>query len=117
MASRLTKLNVAVQACRRYASQAGAGGHGHGETAKVWKNSFFFIGVPAVALVWYNAYYIMPQHPERDEFVPYPHLRIRNKSFPWGDGNHSLFHNKYYNALPEGYEEGSEELHPGHGHH
>merc|ERR1711962_602275 len=118
MASRLSpntlkRLSVAVNTARQYSS----GGYAeHAKSANAWKNAFFFMGIPAVGLVYFNAFYIQPQHPERPEFVAYPHLRIRNKAYPWRDGDKTLFHNSYYNALPDGYEEGSEELHPGHGH-
>ncbi|CAH1407648.1 unnamed protein product [Nezara viridula] len=45
---------------------------------------------------------------ERPPFVKYRYLRIRNKKFPWGDGDKSLFHNPKRNATSEGYEEEKE---------
>lgn len=66
-------------------------------SAKVvlWRRLTYFVGFPAVALGMLNAYLGHKEHAEepRDEFVAYEHLRIRRKQFPWGDGNHSLFHN------------------------
>ncbi|ETN66413.1 cytochrome c oxidase, subunit VIA [Anopheles darlingi] len=73
---------------------------------KVWKKLSFFVAMPAVGLCMLNAYLKHQEehgHP-RPEFVKYEHLRIRNKRFPWGEGNKSLFHNPHTNPLPDGYE-------------
>ena len=41
----------------------------------------------------------------RPEFVSWDHLRIRNKAFPWRNGDQSLFHHPKYNAVKDGYED------------
>lgn len=73
---------------------------------KMWKNCFFFVAIPVCVLGHINAFGMSDgsEH-EAPEFIPYDHLRIRTKKFPWGDGNHSLIHNSHVNALPDGYEE------------
>jgi len=70
---------------------------------KMWKNGFFFVAVPVIILGHINAF-AFGDHEERPEYIDYDHLRIRSKKFPWGDGNHSLFHNSHTNAIPGGYE-------------
>merc|ERR1712157_271173 len=85
----------------------GAGsGSGHGSMS-MWKKTSFFVAFPAIGLAMVNAYIGEMEHLSHDraKFVPYEHLRIRTKAFPWGDGNKSLFHNPKTNALPEGYED------------
>ncbi|XP_054771629.1 cytochrome c oxidase subunit 6A, mitochondrial-like [Lytechinus pictus] len=79
-------------------------------TAKTWKYMSFLVALPGVMFCMVNAYKGEMEHKahlahHKPEFVAYSHLRIRTKAFPWGDGNHSLFHNAESNALPEGYEE------------
>lgn len=81
------------------------------QTTLTWKRISLFVAGPGLVLCTYNAIMKEKEHAAhikehgRTEFLPYAHLRIRNKPFPWGDGNHSLIHNPHVNALPEGYEE------------
>ncbi|XP_019873039.2 cytochrome c oxidase subunit 6A, mitochondrial-like [Aethina tumida] len=73
---------------------------------KIYKGLTFFVMFPLIAAAAAYTYLNKTKCPEeRPEFVPYSYLRIRSKRFPWGDGNHSLFHNCEINALPDGYEE------------
>lgn len=80
-------------------------------TLTLWKRISLFFAIPACLLVTYNAYTKEKEHAHhieehgKPEFLPYTHLRIRKKPFPWGDGNHTLIHNSHANALPEGYED------------
>ncbi|XP_076066698.1 cytochrome c oxidase subunit 6A, mitochondrial-like [Oratosquilla oratoria] len=78
----------------------------HEGAMKNWKLLSYIVALPGVGVCMLNAWLNEPEggHP-RPEFVPYEHLRIRNKRFPWGEGKKSLFHNSHCNALPEGYEE------------
>ncbi|KAB5567934.1 hypothetical protein PHYPO_G00238530 [Pangasianodon hypophthalmus] len=78
----------------------------HGEQGvKTWKLLSFLVALPGVGVCMLNTF-LKAQHHSHDqpEFVPYTHLRIRSKRFPWGDGNKTLFHNSHVNALPDGYE-------------
>jgi len=99
-------------------SAAPAAGHGaqaHSGGIRLWKILSFAVALPGVAACYINAQLMEKEereHHVRPEFVPYSHLRMRTKKFPWGDGNHTLFHNPHVNALPDGYEEEAE--HGGH---
>eukprot|EP00731_Ephydatia_muelleri_P015255 Em0008g975a len=68
-------------------------------TMLTWKRISLFVAVPVVGyLAWKNL--IHGEHMEEKEYFPWPHLRIRNKPFPWGDGDKSLFHNPHTNPVP-----------------
>ncbi|KAK2147594.1 hypothetical protein LSH36_545g00001 [Paralvinella palmiformis] len=79
-----------------------------GETGgmKQWKKLTALLAIPGVILCYVNANMKEAERAElpRPEFKPYSYMFHRTKKFPWGDGNHSLFHDKHVNALPEGYE-------------
>ncbi|XP_072298854.1 cytochrome c oxidase subunit 6A2, mitochondrial [Eucyclogobius newberryi] len=75
----------------------------HDGGARTWKILSFVVAFPGVAVCMFNAY-LKGEHENDSDFVPYSHLRIRTKKFPWGDGNHSLFHNPHANPLPGGFE-------------
>jgi len=92
-----------VQSLRSLSTSAVVRSGGHDGSGKRWRNASLFLAFPAVLLSMANVYF-NEEHIPQPEFKPYEHMYIRTSKFPWGDGNHSLFHNPERNALPEGYE-------------
>lgn len=106
MALRLRKnIFMPIRTFATAAEGSAEGAHEGGE--RMWMLMSLFIALPACLVAYINAKKRdeAEHHHPRQEFVAYPHLRMRTKRFPWGDGNHSMFHNPHANALPDGYEE------------
>ncbi|XP_056144463.1 cytochrome c oxidase subunit 6A, mitochondrial [Lampris incognitus] len=96
-------LSPVATATRRVLAAASHSSHEGG--ARTWKILTFVLAIPGVSVCMANAFMKAESHADHQaDFVPYPHLRIRTKKFPWGDGNHTLFHNGHTNPLPDGYE-------------
>lgn len=99
--SKLAATRVALVSVRS------ASTHGHQPNPELWRRIFYFVCCPAIVLSMINTFLAEKEHWEhykRPEFKPYEYLRIRTKKFPWGDGNHGLFHNPLVNPLFDGWE-------------
>ena len=80
---------------------------GHEPNPDLWKKVFYFVACPALVISMINTYLAEIEHWKhyrRPKFVPMEYMYIRTTKFPWGDGNHGLFHNPLVNALPQGWE-------------
>merc|ERR1711966_456542 len=55
-----------------------------------WKK-YSMYGAGLVGLVGILEFFVHISHSHHEEQIVYPFRKIRNKPFPWGDGQHSLF--------------------------
>lgn len=107
MSAMLTR-RLALQSSLFVRRMSAVAGHksGHQVNPELWRKVSLFVCLPCIAMAMVNTYLGQVEHAKkpRPDFVPYEYLYIRRKRFPWGDGNHSIFHNPHTNALPDGYE-------------
>ncbi|KAK3083674.1 hypothetical protein FSP39_001254 [Pinctada imbricata] len=71
-----------------------------------WRNLYLVLGpLPVLAMYLYCEHFGEDVHPTREYIKGYDHMQIRTRTeFPWGTTK-TLFHNKWINRLPDGYEE------------
>ncbi|VDL79915.1 unnamed protein product [Nippostrongylus brasiliensis] len=73
-----------------------------GQIGAKWKSIFLFASIPCLAITMYGAHreHQKKSKEERPQYVAYEFLNVRKRPFPWGDGNHSLFHNPREQYVP-----------------
>ncbi|OAX81384.1 hypothetical protein ACJ72_04274 [Emergomyces africanus] len=66
-------------------------------TSDLWRKLSIYAVVPVVILASINAYNLWNEHwehwehmPPLEERVEYPYQNIRNKNYPWGDGDKTV---------------------------
>ncbi|EPS36780.1 hypothetical protein H072_9574 [Dactylellina haptotyla CBS 200.50] len=107
----------AVQSLRRtYVSQSGStftkerdAVKAHAaQSSELWRKLSLYVAIPALIISSINAYNLWNEHWEHESHAPpmeerpqYPYLNIRNKKFPFGDGNKTLFWNDNVNYVKE----------------
>nr|UXQ84748.1 cytochrome c oxidase subunit 6A1, mitochondrial [Alveopora japonica] len=71
----------------------------HAESTLVfWKGLSLLVAIPGCLYLTWREFFKGDHHDEDDsEYVPYTHLRLRTKPFPWGNGDTSLLHNPHTN--------------------
>eukprot|EP00118_Oscarella_pearsei_P004656 m.20214 g.20214 ORF g.20214 m.20214 type:complete len:192 (+) comp27990_c0_seq4:97-672(+) len=69
-------------------------------TTRTWRGISLLVAIPVCGYLFYKHVLTGDSHGEGKEYTPWSHLRIRNKPFPWGDGDTTLFHNPHTNVGP-----------------
>ncbi|KAL0133533.1 hypothetical protein PUN28_000929 [Cardiocondyla obscurior] len=83
--------------------------HPHADPCKfaLWRTLSLYVALPLVVIMS-AVTYIRQREKAKEPREPYlnlPYMCRRTKPFPWGDGNHTLFHNPLKNPVPpHGYE-------------
>lgn len=69
---------------------------------QTWKKISLIVCLPTVGYFTWKSFIAGGEEHHAHVYVPWSHLRIRTKPFPWGDGDASLFHNPQTNPRPDG---------------
>ncbi|TLD25720.1 cytochrome c oxidase subunit VIa [Venturia nashicola] len=78
------------------------------ESSDLWRKLSIYVVTPCLIIASANAYTLWNEHweheahrPPPDERPQYEYMNIRNKLYPWGDGNKTLFWNDKVNYRKE----------------